>query len=773
MRILGAEGGQRPAAFAWRGADVLVLSPTPTHPQDYGNRKRIFSVCSRLARRGARITFAHYPAEAEWRRRVPAAAGAMARAWHAYYTVPVTRPLHTTPKSADHTIDEWWDEVIGDFIRWLFQVSQFDVFIVSYSWLSKAFEAAPNSVIKILDTHDRLAGRRALLEKQGIAPEYFHTTDSEEAIALNRADLVWAIKDEERVHFERLTPGPVLSLSHLDPVRPLPVPPPDPEGYLRVGVIGACNNFNLTNLRDFLSVAIPIFERYFAPLTIRIAGGICDGLRGIDERFVRLFGRVDDVEDFYRTVDLVCTTMQTSTGLKTKTGEAIALGLPVVSLDHGFEGYVAQHPLHTLASFAEMAERLVDIAFDRDLLPGLRAASLASAQATEIDIEATIERSWHITMQLRRAVIFCVSAIVFDDTATERSAFLSALEFLGTLANLTVLVVDGSIEPLFAARELDSKARVVVAASLVDTDRQATELLARGFAIAAIAEVLGGYGQKIVVVDALSEDLLGIGAAQGIVVLRAELLAQSVAIAPQLDAICAFLKKFGHPVVMAPHSSPILGDLAARSGADFVTAPCCWRSEATRRQIGSQCRPRQVLLLIDPRLRRLILLAQLLRDLKLEPVLVRPLWPDLGRSAAAAAGGATDFLSAPEYLSGLIVGKRMLPAFAVDLSFGALGLQYLRELLQRLGIPMVCARAAVVQPWLIAPDSADQVHTYEGLLAQILSAARGVPITNESQRRRLDLELEGDGGWAWLSRYGFDALGLGDIGPASLADAVT
>ena len=56
------------------GLNVLVLSPTPTHPQDFGNRKRIFQVCKRFSDEGARITFVHYPAELEWRGKVPPSA---------------------------------------------------------------------------------------------------------------------------------------------------------------------------------------------------------------------------------------------------------------------------------------------------------------------------------------------------------------------------------------------------------------------------------------------------------------------------------------------------------------------------------------------------------------------------------------------------------------------------------------------------------------------------------------------------------------------------
>ena len=45
----------------WAGKRVLVLSPTPTHPQNFGNRRRINTVCLNLKALGAAIEFAHYP----------------------------------------------------------------------------------------------------------------------------------------------------------------------------------------------------------------------------------------------------------------------------------------------------------------------------------------------------------------------------------------------------------------------------------------------------------------------------------------------------------------------------------------------------------------------------------------------------------------------------------------------------------------------------------------------------------------------------------------
>ena len=161
----------------WEGLDVLVLAPTPTHPLDAGNRRRIYFINQALSRAGARITYVHYPAEGDWRMRTPPGSiAAMARQWYEVHTVPVTRSLHDFARGEDHTIDEWWDPAIGDMLSWLFRTHRFHVFIVNYAWLSKAFEFCPAGTLEILDTHDRFSGRRELLARHGIAPEFFHTT---------------------------------------------------------------------------------------------------------------------------------------------------------------------------------------------------------------------------------------------------------------------------------------------------------------------------------------------------------------------------------------------------------------------------------------------------------------------------------------------------------------------------------------------------------------------------------------------------------------------
>ena len=363
----------------WGNATIIVVSPAPTHPKDYGNRKRIFRICKILKEVGAKIHFVHYASENDWRNRVPLSPQkAMMTEWDGYYLVPPSRPLHSDPEGSHHTIDEWWDPNVGATLSWLSDKIRPDVVIVNYTWLSKALEFVPKYALKILDTHDKFSGRKELLASYDISPEFFYTTEEEEAKALDRADIVWAIKHEEELLLQNLTQRPVRTVPHIDPFEMIPAraAPDDPADFeLRVGFMGAKNSVNYKNLERFLIEAEPIFKSYLAPVKIVIGGTICEMLDQIAFPFIEKVGWVDDVEKFYRDVDVAIIPMEFSTGLKIKTAEAISYGLPLISHAHAFEGYEPQHPFHGLKSFREVALACIDVAVDPAQLENLRSAT--------------------------------------------------------------------------------------------------------------------------------------------------------------------------------------------------------------------------------------------------------------------------------------------------------------------------------------------------------------------------------------------------------------
>ena len=363
---------------------ALVVAPTPTWPLNYGNRKRIYSVCSKLQSLGFEIHYVHYASEGDWRDYIPIETRKrMDEQWDIVDHVWPSKPLHDWPKEGDdHRIDEWWDWALENHLSKTFASREYDVCIVNYTWLSKALELAPEKTYKVLDTHDKFSGRRELLASQGIGKEFFHTTEDQEVIALDRADLVWAIKEEEEADFKMMgTKAKVSTLLHIDDRRE--AFSPSTEEGIKFGFIGANNNINRVNILRFIERATPIFKKYCAPLTVEIAGSICNDIEVQDNPFFKTIGYVDSIDQFYDGIHAAIIPMEFSTGLKIKVAEALSHTKPMFSHKHAMEGFTACHDFHELTSFEEMALAMTDCSYASDELVYLSDASAKSHNVTE------------------------------------------------------------------------------------------------------------------------------------------------------------------------------------------------------------------------------------------------------------------------------------------------------------------------------------------------------------------------------------------------------
>ncbi len=414
---------------------ALVVSPTPTWPLDFGNRKRIFSVCKNLKAIGFEVHFVHYASESDWRSNLPMDSRIkMDLQWDFVDHVFPSVELHAWPKSAaDHMIDEWWDPVLENHLKSVFTSRVYDLVLVNYTWLSKALEFVPAGILKVLDTHDKFSGRRQLLEANGIEKEYYHTTEIEECKGLSRADLVWAIKKEEEREFSKMDIQAALdTLVHLDDLRISKSPYTNQDNsFLTFGFIGARNNINKTNIQNFLEVAIPIFEKYLPPLELLIAGSVCKDLVLKDNSFVRLVGYVETTDYFYDAIDVAVIPMEFSTGLKIKAGEALSQGKALISHKHAMEGYPATHPLHSCCSFEEVAIAMCELAYEPEMVVDLAAATCVSNERCNSEIS-------NVFTKLKRRIARRTSVVCFlpEQFGDERKSLIhwfvyAQMEWLG------------------------------------------------------------------------------------------------------------------------------------------------------------------------------------------------------------------------------------------------------------------------------------------------------------------------------------------------------
>lgn len=371
---------------------ILVLSPTPFAPANFGNRVRVKRVIDAFIERGHAVDFLYYPGESDWRQSIPSQSyRAMVNYVDNFFISPVTRPLHSSSLAKDHLIDEWWDESIGAYISWLFKVNNYDCIYVNYTWLCKAFEYVPKEVFKILDTHDRFSNRRELLESLSIPPEFFHTTKQQESLGLERADLVLSIKKQEEFYFKEICKKPVLTLIHSNKLNFL-----DYNlnlDFYKFGIFAASNNINRVNILNFLEETSHIFLNTLPSFTIDIYGSICSRIEHEVKNYpwVKLYGYVNTHEEFYKSVDVALVPISASTGLKIKAAEAFSFGIPIIGHQHAFEGLPIFHNSMRCKSFKEIGLSIFhymdDPIYRREVLTSVR----LSAKTSELYFDTAID----------------------------------------------------------------------------------------------------------------------------------------------------------------------------------------------------------------------------------------------------------------------------------------------------------------------------------------------------------------------------------------------
>jgi polysaccharide biosynthesis protein PslH len=346
-------------------ARVLLVSPIPTHPQDQGNSARIYGFGRMLQSAGCIVHFLYYQTEGL----TPAQRADMDACWDHFHPLPTQPRPMAAGGNGQHQLDDWWDPAVAEAALALHKRWRFRAIVVNYVWFSALFDAFGNDVLKVLDTHDVFGGRADRFVAAGLAPEWYSTTQAEEARGLARADIVLAIQDEEAAYFRSLGLADVRVLGHTLALRNR-APKSLGAAPITAGYLASGNPINVDS-----------FERLrrclggdAGAMRFVVAGAICRKLPPHPEPFAAL-GRLDHVDEFYDRVDLVLNPMTFGTGLKIKSVEALFQGLPLLATETAMTGLPVRHPCHRFASVEELAAGLGRI--EANDLAELAAASRA------------------------------------------------------------------------------------------------------------------------------------------------------------------------------------------------------------------------------------------------------------------------------------------------------------------------------------------------------------------------------------------------------------
>ncbi|UYW26999.1 glycosyltransferase family 4 protein [Methylorubrum extorquens] len=356
---------------------ILVLAPMPAAPVSAGNRRRLAATCEALTRGGFAIDLAYYAHEDQIYRRFgqhpPTDLVEMERTFRSVFLIEARTVIPLKTRSTAFGIDEWCPDEVGNFVAWYGSAyPETGAVLVNYVFLSRALERVPPGVLRLIDTHDRFAGRQTQYRPFRAEPNFFYTDTAGEAAGLARADVVLAIQAAEAGYFASLTDSRVLLLPpHFPPQKPFAVP----ERVARIGFLGHGNDPNLFSIGRFIRA----WRDGWTPdrPELVIAGEICRSLPGVEGPGVRLLGYLDRLEDFYAQADLVVAPMLMGSGLKMKVGEALSFGRPVIGTEIGLEGFEPVEPAHRCRDVEAVKAAVLAVAADAEALARLTRASEA------------------------------------------------------------------------------------------------------------------------------------------------------------------------------------------------------------------------------------------------------------------------------------------------------------------------------------------------------------------------------------------------------------
>jgi GT2 family glycosyltransferase len=345
---------------------ILFFSPFPSHPANHGNQATIKEFASFLKSEGYAVHFvllaSHMYSEND--------VAAMRASWD---SLDIIKCAHfPSCDGKEIRFDGWYLPGLGEKVSLLCSKYDVDTIICSYIFQSRILDYVPSYILKIIDTHDKFTNRYSILDALGRPREFFSCSAKQEADYLSRADVVLARRDEEREYFDSICRGKVFTVPHLERARGLE------KGVRDLAVVGMIASCNHVNLEIVVSTLAELIRQRAAGwgFVIHVAGEVRSLLSENDPLHrqilehpeIRFLGFVENIEDFYRDVDLVICPVMSGTGINVKTVQALAFGMPLLSTSHAAKGVPTQDSNHQFVEVAGLIRHLLAGGFTHRVL---------------------------------------------------------------------------------------------------------------------------------------------------------------------------------------------------------------------------------------------------------------------------------------------------------------------------------------------------------------------------------------------------------------------
>ena len=367
------------------GKTILVISPTPSHPQDAGNRARIYTLLLNLKNRGHDVHFVHI------KRETLADELAMQQCWEGkFYSIAYQKPkpqnsqvnifpakLNTLNRIINkiqikinslnsnnrytYEIDDWYDDSVNAKLIEISQSIKPDVVMLEYVFFSKALECFDSKILKVIDTHDIFANRHEIYLKNNQTPKWFSTTTRQENLGLKRADVILAIQNQEADCFKKRV-GKTRKIVTVNHIVTLSRKQHRNSNVSQILFLASKNPININGISFFIQEVLPKVQTELPNAKLILAGSICEVMDENPTHYTKI-GKVEDLGEAYQEADVVINPVFFGTGLKIKNIEALGYSMPLVTTPVGAEGMEegAGKAFRVAESSEQFANEIVEI----------------------------------------------------------------------------------------------------------------------------------------------------------------------------------------------------------------------------------------------------------------------------------------------------------------------------------------------------------------------------------------------------------------------------
>ncbi|SLN33173.1 hypothetical protein ROJ8625_01551 [Roseivivax jejudonensis] len=251
-----------------------------------------------------------------------------------------------------------------------------DAVIVEYIDRSWLLDAVPAGTARILDAHDVMSARMGSFARFGQETS-IQIPARDEARLMGLYDAVLAISRSDAADIAgRLGQRRVLTVPHAIPARPLYR---HREAARTLLFMGAGSTANVAGLKWFLDQVWPVLSDRF---TLKVVGTVC-GQLGRRPPNVELLGRVEDLDAVLGEIDIAVNPVFIGGGLKIKTLDALAAGLPSVNCAEAVRGieHLAGDALAVADSRAAFVAEILRLAADGPRRQAMSRAAQAAVAA--------------------------------------------------------------------------------------------------------------------------------------------------------------------------------------------------------------------------------------------------------------------------------------------------------------------------------------------------------------------------------------------------------